>query len=126
VGGIKATASSDPSSRPKKPLGKLPAKRPAQMDPDNAPVYKRKLAPVNLFINNKRPASRADTGRKSGEKKETVKQRLARQMVSPSISSLTCDSSHLHDGVWGAREEHCCMNSILLIVAFALEICIHA
>lgn len=64
--------------------GKLvdrPPKRVAPTEPSAAPVAKRKPAPANLFITKKPPASNAGNGIKIGDKKESVKQRLMREMV---------------------------------------------
>jgi len=65
-------------------------KRPADANHANPPVYKRKTGPANLFITKKpspgnagQPASDRNT---SGEKKESVKARLARQMVTAIVS----------------------------------------
>lgn len=58
-------------------------KRPAASDSTNPSVFKRKAAPANLFITNKKPI--VPSGDRNeinpGEKKESVRERLARQMV---------------------------------------------
>ena len=66
------------------PAADPPLKRPADANLPAAPVYKRKPAPANLFIT-KKPAAgnsiKPPDGEPSGEKKESVKARLMRQMV---------------------------------------------
>jgi hypothetical protein len=70
------------------------------MEPSNEPIHKRKPAAASLFIKNKKPpASSIGDGIKAGEKKESVKQRLARQMVSISNNSiLICNSVRRDNG----------------------------
>jgi hypothetical protein len=59
-------------------------KRRAGNEPLNPPVVKRKAAPASLFItSNKKPnvPGGDKNGMHPGEKKESVRERLARQMV---------------------------------------------
>jgi len=59
-----------------------PHKRPTPAQVNNPPVIKRKSAPASVFIQSKKPAAKSgDIGPVPSEKKESVKQRLARQMV---------------------------------------------
>ena len=66
-----------------------PQKRPPQGQAINPPVIKRKAAPTSLFIQSKKPAVKSgDAEPATSEKKESVKQRLARQMVPPQFQFM--------------------------------------
>jgi|SRR5579862_9178247 len=77
---VQETVNSSPLTTEMKVL-----KRPAPAGGLNPPVIKRKAAPANLFITGNKPS--ISGGNKKGvapvEKKESVRERLARQMVSP-------------------------------------------
>jgi len=72
---------SDSAVSPTIPRGQ-PNKRPPPAHVNNPPMIKRKAAPTSVFIQSKKPAAKSgDTEPVPSEKKESVKQRLARQMV---------------------------------------------
>jgi len=72
-----------PTSAPQSSGIKIP-KRPALSEAPNPTVFKRKAAPANLFITSNKKPKVVNEGKnevKPGEKKESVRERLARQMV---------------------------------------------
>ena len=56
-------------------------KRATDDEAENPPVYKRKTGPANLFIKRKNPRTSDGSTGPVSEKKESVKQRLQRELV---------------------------------------------